>query len=294
MLTNIESIMSRSMVRSYSLALFVLSFFCIGANIVNVVVFCLVSSADQATAGAVTSQTGIPLTASKIFCLTNGIWLGTLGLILAFICNLIWFEKTALRRSPFASDEESDLENASTRTQEDRIFQLEALLFFMSTIFTLFGGIGVILSGYSVLYETVNYSRISVGDQICYWAFIIQTVLTLGICLTTFSLCIFSFNVLLPLFYSSLCRTFMNQISIRKVPSSKSTISNGWERRSNISFSDSSIQFGTIQTLSDTSVASLKRQLSQIREKENFQPLNNFSSLSKGKTLNSRVDLITI
>ena len=205
MLTNIESIMTKTMVRSYSWALFCLSFFSIGANIVNVIVFCLIDNASNdvimtSSSGTTPVQTGqnVPLSATKIFCLTNGIWNGTLGLVLAFICNLIWYEKMALsgtvRTAPFAADAISENGENSVRTKEDSIFQLEALLFFKSLIFTIFGVFGLILSGYNILFETFNYRRTTPVEIFCYWTFCVQTLLTLALTLTNFSLTIYSFN----------------------------------------------------------------------------------------------------
>ena len=276
MLTNIESILSSNFTKTYSWTLFLLSFLCIGINILHVIIFC---------ANDDTIALELTLTKTKIFCLTDGIWSGTLGLTVGFVCNIIWFEKT-----------DADLEKSGTRFADDddkrreRIFRFEAVLFLLSCLVTVLTFVGVYLSGYTIMYETLYFKRLTFATVFCHWIFCIQTLMILVLSLTTFSLAIFAFNVLLPLFYVELARSAWTKLTGK--PSS--------EWRGNMSFSGSSVQFGTIQTLSDTSIASLKRRLCELREKENGVRScstrdSECSSLTSGSSgRHSRQDLIIL
>ena len=273
MLTNIESILSAKVTKTYSWVMFMLSFMCIGVNILHVIMFC---------ANDDTLAIELTLTKTKIFCLTDGIWSGTLGLTVGFICNIIWFEKTdddMERGVKFAGDGQK---------RKERIFRLEAMLFLACCLVTVLTLVGVYLSGYTIMYETLYFKRLTFAAIFCHWVFCIQTLLTLILSLATFSLAIFSFNVLLPLFYVELARMAWSKVFGKKEQ-------NEW--RGNMSFSGSSVQFGTIQTLSDTSIASLKRRLTDLREKENGNIVRSCdatecSSLTSGSSRHSRQDLI--
>ena len=134
-------------------------------------------------------------------------------------------------------------------------------------------------------------SSLDIGNAL-YWSFCAQTGLILVLCLTSFSLTIYSFNVLLPLFYSSLFRLLIAKVKGYTWTENESESQSQNSKRSRNfanSFSDSSVQFGTIRSLSDTSIASLKRQLSEIRDRENGLPTSRTSSRK-----NSRSDLILL
>lgn len=272
MLTNMESILSTKITKNYSWLLFVLSFLCIGVNILHVIVFC---------ANDDTLVIELTLTKTKIFCLTDGIWSGTLGLTVAFVCNIIWFEKTDedCEKVRFSDDKEK---------AKERIFRLEACLFLLCCLVTVLTLVGVYLSGYTIMYETLHFKRLTFVAQFCHYVFCIQTAMTLMLSLATFSLAIFSFNVLLPLFYVELVKVASTKVFGKK--------SNEW--RSNMSFSGSSVQFGTIQTLSETSIASLKQRLLDLRDKDNGvrscstrdSECSSLSSISR----HSRQDLIVL
>ena len=304
MLTNIDSILTKKMARTYSWVLFLLSFLCIGINIIHVILYCL-QARLQAEENRIGEQfilgNKMILTGTKIFCLTDGIWSGTMGLILAFICNLIWYEKMSIRPLPMPFETTEDHLDGHVSKKQDRVFQLEALLFLSACFVTGLSLIGVYLSGLSIIYEMLQNvpkteSSLDIGNAL-YWSFCAQTGLILVLCLTSFSLTIYSFNVLLPLFYSSLFRlliakvkgyTWTDNESESQSRNSKRS-SGGSSRNFANSFSDSSVQFGTIRSLSDTSIASLKRQLSEIRDRENGHPTSRTSSRK-----NSRSDLILL
>ena len=302
MLTNIDSILTKKMARTYSWVLFLLSFLCIGINIIHVILYCL-----QARLQAEENQIGeqfilgnkMILTGTKIFCLTDGIWSGTMGLILAFICNLIWYEKMSIRPLPMPFETTEDHLDGHVSKKQDRVFQLEALLFLSACFVTGLSLIGVYLSGLSIIYEMFQNvpkiedleSSLDIGNAL-YWSFCAQTGLILVLCLTSFSLTIYSFNVLLPLFYSSLFRLLIAKVKGYTWTENESESQSQNSKRSRNfanSFSDSSVQFGTIRSLSDTSIASLKRQLSEIRDRENGLPTSRTSSRK-----NSRSDLILL
>ena len=302
MLTNIDSILTKKMARTYSWVLFLLSFLCIGINIIHVILYCL-----QARLQAEENQIGeqfilgnkMILTGTKIFCLTDGIWSGTMGLILAFICNLIWYEKMSIRPLPMPFETTEDHLDDHVSKKQDRVFQLEALLFLSACFVTGLSLIGVYLSGLSIIYEMFQNvpkiegveSSLDIGNAL-YWSFCAQTGLILVLCLTSFSLTIYSFNVLLPLFYSSLFRLLIAKVKGYTWTENESESQSQNSKRSRNfanSFSDSSVQFGTIRSLSDTSIASLKRQLSEIRDRENGLPTSQTSSRK-----NSRSDLILL
>ena len=304
MLTNIDSILTKKMARTYSWVLFLLSFLCIGINIIHVILYCL-----QARLQAEGEQNQIGeqfilgnkmiLTGTKIFCLTDGIWSGTMGLILAFICNLIWYEKMSIRPLPMPFETTEDHLDGHVSKKQDRVFQLEALLFLSACFVTGLSLIGVYLSGLSIIYEMFQNvpkiggleSSLDIGNAL-YWSFCAQTGLILVLCLTSFSLTIYSFNVLLPLFYSSLFRLLIAKVKGYTWTENESESQSQNSKRSRNfanSFSDSSVQFGTIRSLSDTSIASLKRQLSEIRDRENGLPTSRTSSRK-----NSRSDLILL
>ena len=302
MLTNIDSILTKKMARTYSWVLFLLSFLCIGINIIHVILYCL-----QARLQAEENQIGeqfilgnkMILTGTKIFCLTDGIWSGTMGLILAFICNLIWYEKMSIRPLPMPFETTDDHLDGHVSKKQDRVFQLEALLFLSACFVTGLSLIGVYLSGLSIIYEMFQNvpkiegveSSLDIGNAL-YWSFCAQTGLILVLCLTSFSLTIYSFNVLLPLFYSSLFRLLIAKVKGYTWTENESESQSQNSKRSRNfanSFSDSSVQFGTIRSLSDTSIASLKRQLSEIRDRENGLPTSRTSSRK-----NSRSDLILL
>ena len=302
MLTNIDSILTKKMARTYSWVLFLLSFLCIGINIIHVILYCL-----QARLQAEENQIGeqfilgnkMILTGTKIFCLTDGIWSGTMGLILAFICNLIWYEKMSIRPLPMPFETTEDHLDGHVSKKQDRVFQLEALLFLSACFVTGLSLIGVYLSGLSIIYEMFQNvpkmggleSSLDIGNAL-YWSFCAQTGLILVLCLTSFSLTIYSFNVLLPLFYSSLFRLLIAKVKgYTWTENDCESQSQNSKRSRNFanSFSDSSVQFGTIRSLSDTSIASLKRQLSVIRDRENGLPTSRTSSRK-----NSRSDLILL
>ena len=302
MLTNIDSILTKKMARTYSWVLFLLSFLCIGINIIHVILYCL-----QARLQAEENQIGeqfilgnkMILTGTKIFCLTDGIWSGTMGLILAFICNLIWYEKMSIRPLPMPFETTDDHLDGHVSKKQDRVFQLEALLFLSACFVTGLSLIGVYLSGLSIIYEMFQNvpkiesleSSLDIGNAL-YWSFCAQTGLILVLCLTSFSLTIYSFNVLLPLFYSSLFRLLIAKVKGYTWTENESESQSQNSKRSRNfanSFSDSSVQFGTIRSLSDTSIASLKRQLSEIRDRENGLPTSQTSSRK-----NSRSDLILL
>ena len=239
------------------------------------------------------------LTGTKIFCLTDGIWSGTMGLILAFICNLIWYEKMSIRPLPMPFETTEDHLDGHVSKKQDRVFQLEALLFLSACFVTGLSLIGVYLSGLSIIYEMFQNvpkiggleSSLDIGNAL-YWSFCAQTGLILVLCLTSFSLTIYSFNVLLPLFYSSLFRLLIAKVKGYTWTENESESQSQNSKRSRNfanSFSDSSVQFGTIRSLSDTSIASLKRQLSEIRDRENGLPTSRTSSRK-----NSRSDLILL
>jgi len=302
MLTNIDSILTKKMARTYSWVLFLLSFLCIGINIIHVILYCL-----QARLQTEENQIGeqfilgnkMILTGTKIFCLTDGIWSGTMGLILAFICNLIWYEKMSIRPLPMPFETTEDHLDGHVSKKQDRVFQLEALLFLSACFVTGLSLIGVYLSGLSIIYEMFQNvpkiggleSSLDIGNAL-YWSFCAQTGLILVLCLTSFSLTIYSFNVLLPLFYSSLFRLLIAKVKGYTWTENESESQSQNSKRSRNfanSFSDSSVQFGTIRSLSDTSIASLKRQLSEIRDRENGLPTSRTSSRK-----NSRSDLILL
>ena len=302
MLTNIDSILTKKMARTYSWVLFLLSFLCIGINIIHVILYCL-----QARLQTEENQIGeqfilgnkMILTRTKIFCLTDGIWSGTMGLILAFICNLIWYEKMSIRPLPMPFETTEDHLDGHVSKKQDRVFQLEALLFLSACFVTGLSLIGVYLSGLSIIYEMFQNvpkiggleSSLDIGNAL-YWSFCAQTGLILVLCLTSFSLTIYSFNVLLPLFYSSLFRLLIAKVKGYTWTENESESQSQNSKRSRNfanSFSDSSVQFGTIRSLSDTSIASLKRQLSEIRDRENGLPTSRTSSRK-----NSRSDLILL
>ena len=302
MLTNIDSILTKKMARTYSWVLFLLSFLCIGINIIHVTLYCLqarLQAGEQSGEQFILGNKMI-LTGTKIFCLTDGIWSGTLGLILAFICNLIWYEKMSIRPLPMPFETTEDHLDGHVTKKQDRVFQLEALLFLSACFVTGLSLIGVYLSGLSIIYEMfqgpmvpkmAEESTLDVGNAL-YWSFCAQTGLILVLCLTSFSLTIYSFNVLLPLFYSSLFRLLIAKVKgytwTDNETESSSRNSKSSRNFAN-SFSDSSVQFGTIRSLSDTSIASLKRQLSEIRDRENGLPTSRTSSRK-----NSRSDLILL
>ena len=107
MLTNIDSILTKKMARTYSWVLFLLSFLCIGINIIHVILYCLQARLQAEEEQFILGNKMI-LTGTKIFCLTDGIWSGTMGLILAFICNLIWYEKMSIRPLPMPFETTDD------------------------------------------------------------------------------------------------------------------------------------------------------------------------------------------
>ena len=309
MLTNIDSILTKKMARTYSWVLFLLSFLCIGINIIHVILYCLQARLQADSTNEIGEKfilgNKMILTGTKIFCLTDGIWSGTMGLILAFICNLIWYEKMSIRPLPMPFETTEDHLDGHVSKKQDRVFQLEALLFLSACFVTGLSLIGVYLSGLSIIYEMFQNiehvpkieSSLDIGNAL-YWSFCAQTGLILVLCLTSFSLTIYSFNVLLPLFYSSLFRLLIAKVkgytwtvdneSESQSRNSKRS-SGGSSRNFANSFSDSSVQFGTIRSLSDTSIASLKRQLSEIRDRENGLPTSRTSSRK-----NSRSDLILL
>ena len=298
MLTNIDSILTKKMARTYSWVLFLLSFLCIGINIIHVILYCL-QARLQAEGEQFILGNKMILTGTKIFCLTDGIWSGTMGLILAFICNLIWYEKMSIRPLPMPFETTEDHLDGHVSKKQDRVFQLEALLFLSACFVTGLSLIGVYLSGLSIIYEMFQNvpkiegveSSLDIGNAL-YWSFCAQTGLILVLCLTSFSLTIYSFNVLLPLFYSSLFRLLIAKVKGYTWTENESESQSQNSKRSRNfanSFSDSSVQFGTIRSLSDTSIASLKRQLSEIRDRENGLPTSRTSSRK-----NSRSDLILL
>ena len=305
MLTNIDSILTKKMARTYSWVLFLLSFLCIGINIIHVILYCLqarLQSEENFGMGTISGEQKFILTGTKIFCLTDGIWSGTLGLILAFICNLIWYEKMSIRPLPMPFETTDDHLDGHVSKKQDRVFQLEALLFLSACFVTGLSLIGVYLSGLSIIYEMFQNvpirtaeSSLDIGNAL-YWSFCAQTALILVLCLTSFSLTIYSFNVLLPLFYSSLFRLLIAKVKgytwtddSQNSGISRNSKNSKSSRNFANSFSDSSVQFGTIRSLSDTSIASLKRQLSEIRDRENGLPTSRTSSRK-----NSRSDLILL
>ena len=252
MFTNIDSLLRAGLLQKYSFICLLLSILCIGVDCVSVLLFCLNPNFND----EIQMRPEYVLT---IRLNGQGIWCGILGITIAFVCNILAIEK---------NKEMISLESSEFHFRiQQKILNTEAGLFIWTILVSLISFCGVLMSGYSCIRLIAADLLTSQIEQLVFLLYAVETLLILGICLTTFTLAIYAFNVLLPLYYSS----FIRDLYTGALCTNKSE---KWKESPNCefsqhSFSGSSIQFGTIETLSERSIPALTKKLSIKRQNDN-------------------------
>lgn len=253
MFTNIDSLLRAGLLQKYSFVFLLLSILCIGVDSVSVLMFCLNSSFHDEIKMRLEYVETVRLNG-------QGIWCGILGITVAFICNVLAIDKNRETMNQQSEDH--------VRIQQ-KILNTEAGLFAWTIFVSIVSFCGVLMSGYSSLELIARNLMTTQIEQMVLLFYITETLLILGLCLTTFTLSIYSFNVLLPLYYSSLIHDISSGVICHRRRNDK------WKESPNCefgrhSFSGSSIQFGTIETLSERSIPALTRKLSIKRFNDNL------------------------
>ena len=277
-MTNLESLLTPSLLHRYSFLCLLLSTVCIGVDSISLILFFLNNSFDPLVGMN-------PNYISAVRLNGQGIWCGILGVVLSFLCNDL-----AINKSREACATDADF----FAKIQDKILHLEAGLFACSIVVSIISFCGVLMSGYTCLEILALGLTNSKVEKMVLTLYIIETICILLICLTVFTLAIYSFNIILPLYFSSVFSScfFKCFASKKEVWKSSPTC-----EFSHNSFSGSSVQFGTIQTLSEGSFSAiLTRKLGEKRINENYckEPQSIIPQNPSGSNLRSsnRSDLI--
>lgn len=257
MFTNIESLLRPSLLQKYSFVLILGSILAIGTDIVSVMVYCM---NENFTPDLQISEHFLQFVSIN----GQGIWCGIFGITVAYICNVLVILKNKL---------EIAFDQSVIDLTSQKIVNLEALLFMWTILVSLVSFSGVLMTGYSGLEILARFDRayLSKMEELILLTIFTETLVILGLCLTAFTLAIFSFNVLLPIYYGSFAKDLCSGkifANFRKCEISK------WKESPNCefshhSFSGSSVQFGTIETLSERSISALTRKLTVKRAQDN-------------------------
>ena len=253
MLNNVESLLSSGLLQRYSCVLLLLSVLCVGVDSANLLLFGLNPNFNAENRISAAFGGAVRLNG-------QGIWCGLFGISVAAICNALAIEK---------GRESLTVHPRTFARVQQKILNTEAALFGWTILVSVAAFCAVLMSGYSTIELMANRLIHTQIEQMVFLLNATLTLLVLTMCLTTFTLTIYSFNVLLPLYYSSILRDLYSGALFQKVASAEK-----WKDSPTCefghSFSGSSIQFGTIETLSERSIPALTRKLTIKRLSDNF------------------------
>ena len=258
MFSNLESLLRPSLLQKYSFVLLLVSILAIGTDIVSVLIYCM---NENFTVDFKLSKDFVKFVRLN----GQGIWSGLFGITVAYVCNVLAILKNKI---------EISIDQAAIATTNQKIINLEAFLFLWTILVSIISFSAVLMTGYSGLEIMARFDRrfLTKMEELVLLTIFTETLVILGLCLTAFTLAIFSFNVLLPIYYGSFLKDLYSGKIFQDFHKSENS---KWKESptcefSHHSFSGSSVQFGTIETLSERSITALTRKLTIKRAKDNI------------------------
>lgn len=249
MFGNISSLLSATLLQKYSFFLLIESIFCIALDIFII----LIKEMNDDFPRSIQLRPEFIFTVS---ILGQGIWAGLLGISVAIFCNKLQQEKFREQLLPLGAFTDGTL-------------HMEAGLFAWCLFTSLGQFVAVLLSGYSALGIVAHDLVATQVERAMSILIVTEIFMLLALCLTVFSLLIFSFNALLPVYFHALIQK-MAELLCNRYSSDR------WKQNpscdfSQASFVGSSVEFKTIDVLADLSIPTLTRKLAQKRLKDSRQ-----------------------
>lgn len=262
MFSNISSLLTSSLLQKYSFILVIESIFVMALD----VFILLIKEMNFEFPPEIKMRPEFLWTVSIV---GQGTWSGITGITVAILCNKLQQEKFREKLLPLGA-----ISNG--------VLHIEAGLFSWSVVVALITFIAVLLSGYSALGIVAHDLAATQVERAMAILIVVEIVLNLALCLTVFSLIIFSFNALLPVYFSTVYRKVTEALCHRYS-------SDRWKQSptcdfSRASFVGSSVQFGTIDTMSDLTIPTLIRKLAAKRTKDS--PRSSFASDNRSDLIN--------
>ena len=274
MFGNISSLLSATLLQKYSFFILIESIFCIALDLFIV----LIKEMNEDFPREIQLRPEFIFTVN---ILGQGIWAGLLGITVAIFCNKLQQEKFREQLMPLG-------------IWNDAVLHLEAGLFAWCLLVSMAQFVAMLLSGYSAL-GIVAHELVATQVELAMAILILaEIIFTLGLCLTVFSLLIFSFNALLPVYFNALVKKLAKSVLCKRYSSDR------WKQNpscdfSQASFVGSSVEFKTIDALSDLSIPTLTRKLAQKRFKDSRQgSFASSTAASSNSNSSNRSELLLI